>query len=382
MVYMAKPPKPGNPNISGRARNPVSHDPSELNPLKWTCPRRLCLWVLVFALAAVANWAYADEVLMKNGSRLLGTVVSMGGEKLIFKTEFAGEITIDWKQVELLTTEGPMEVQLEDGTEHKGKAVTAEEGRIVLQDKKEAPSRPISLAEVKSVNPEKPPEGWQFKGRLELGLSYESGNTSNDKVDFEGRLDFSRLHHAFTLYVESNMEKSFGEKTKDKSLFRLTYRRFLTEKIYLFGIAGAERDYFSDMLLLGLGGAGAGYQFWKSPEKNFMVYIGPSYVQEKYSEPQQSLGYRDEQDYAAALCGMDFDMWFFKQRLQFFHRNTGTWSLEDSDVWRLSTRTGFRVPMGKFFFTTLQYNYDYVNAPADGKLKADKEALIRVGWKW
>ena len=112
MVYMAKPPKPGNPNISGRARNPVSHDPSELNPLKWACPRRLCLWVLVFALAAGANWAYADEVLMKNGSRLLGTVVSMGGEKLIFKTEFAGEITIDWKQVELLTTEGTMEVQL------------------------------------------------------------------------------------------------------------------------------------------------------------------------------------------------------------------------------------------------------------------------------
>lgn len=382
MVYMAKPASQGNPHIIGRARNPISNDPAGLNKPRWTGARRLWLWVLVFALAAGANWSYADEVLMKNGSRLLGTVVSMGGEKLIFKTEFAGEITIDWKQVELLTTEDPMEVQLEDGTEHKGKAVTAEEGRIVLQDEEGAPSRPISLAEVKSVNPEKPPEGWQFHGRLELGLSYESGNTSNDKLNFEGKLDASRLPHVFTLYLESNIEESFGELTKDKLRTSLRYSRFLTKEMFLFGLAQAERDYFSDLLLLGLGSAGAGYQFWKSPEKNFKVYIGPSYVQEKYSEPQQSLGYRDEQDYAAALWGMDFDMWFFKQRLQFFHRNTGTWSLEDSDVWRFITRTGFRVPMGRIFFTTLQYNYDYVNTPADGKLKADKEALIRLGWKW
>ena len=61
---------------------------------------------------------------------------------------------------------------------------------------------------------------------------------------------------------------------------------------------------------------------------------------------------------------------------------TWTWSFEDSDVWRLITRTVFRVSMGKWFFTTLQCNYDYINVAADGRLKADKKALIRLEYKW
>ncbi|MBW1788995.1 MAG: DUF481 domain-containing protein [Deltaproteobacteria bacterium] len=245
-------------------------------PREWIDPLLLCLCAILLVATTGVHRAHADEVLMKNGSRLLGTVVSMEGEKLVLKTEFAGEITIDWKQVERLTTESPMEVQLEDGTEHKGKAVGAEEGRLVLQPEEGAPGSPISLAEVKSVNPEKPPEGWQFSGRLELGLSYESGNTDKDKLHLEGEVEASRLPHVFNLYVESNKEKNFGEKTEDKSLGQLKYSRFLTEKVYLFGVARAERDLFSDLRLLGVGGAGAGYQFWKSPEKNFNVFIGPS----------------------------------------------------------------------------------------------------------
>ena len=79
---------------------------------------------------------------------------------------------------------------------------------------------------------------------------------------------------------------------------------------------------------------------------------------------------------------VNFDMWFFSRFVQFFHVNSGTWSLEDSDVWRLLTRTGLRVPLAHKLFGSLQYNYDWVNSPADGKKNYDDALLLKLGLEW
>ena len=47
-----------------------------------------------FLLCMFVSIAYADELMMKNGDRLQGTVVSMSLGKLVFKTSYAGDITI------------------------------------------------------------------------------------------------------------------------------------------------------------------------------------------------------------------------------------------------------------------------------------------------
>ena len=64
------------------------------------------LLFLSFA-CAVAN---AEQVSLKNGDRLTGTIVSMDGKKLVLKTAYAGEVPIDWDSVDQFTSDQPLVV--------------------------------------------------------------------------------------------------------------------------------------------------------------------------------------------------------------------------------------------------------------------------------
>ena len=69
--------------------------------------------VLCFSMWHVMG-CFADEVVMKNGDRIQGKVVALTQGKLLFKTTYAGEITITWDQVSKLSIEQPLEVTLKD----------------------------------------------------------------------------------------------------------------------------------------------------------------------------------------------------------------------------------------------------------------------------
>ena len=58
--------------------------------------RLATVWAAGLLLFFLAANAWADEVFLKNGNHLLGTIVSMGEGKLVLKTDFAGRLTIDW----------------------------------------------------------------------------------------------------------------------------------------------------------------------------------------------------------------------------------------------------------------------------------------------
>ena len=103
-------------------------------------------------------------------------------------------------------------------------------------------------------------------------------------------------------------------------------------------------------------------------------------MSERYSKPMANMDNKDYRKYAAGFWAIDFDMWFFERFLQAFHHDDGYLSFEDTHVWRLRTRTGIRIPITHGFFTSLQYNFNWVNAPADGKLHYDSGVLFKLGW--
>jgi hypothetical protein len=350
-----------------------------VHPFKF-CTKVVCFVALL--LGFTVNFATADELFMKNGDRLQGKIKSMSKGKLIFETSYAGDITIDWGQVERLVTEGPFEVQFSDDKSLKGRVVSEEDGTLNLQPENGSTPQPITMAEVKTISPPPPPPSWKLDARISAGLSIESGNTNNRKFNADGQVGLKKYPHRITLYGEANLEEANDKETANNSLLNLDYNYFLSKKWYLFGNGLYQRDRFQDLTFLGAGSAGAGYQFWHSEEKNLTIKIGPSYVTERYSKPQANFGGKDERNYAAGFWAFDFDMWFFNRLVQFFHHDDVYLSLSDTDVWRLRTRTGFRIPVVYKLFTSLQYNYDWVNSPADGKTNYDDALLFKLGWQY
>ncbi len=74
---------------------------------------RQVIAVFVGALA-IASVASADTVVLKNGDHLTGTVEVSDGKDVTLKTDFAGEIKIQWSAVLELKTDKPIYVVTPD----------------------------------------------------------------------------------------------------------------------------------------------------------------------------------------------------------------------------------------------------------------------------
>ncbi len=324
----------------------------------------------------------ADELILKDGSRIVGNVVSMESKILVFETSFAGKISIEWEKVESITTDEVIEVTLDDKKVFVGKGVETDDGFMLLETVKGPETEPIPMVHIKALKHPEPPPSWKFTGRLDVSFSWERGNTEKDKTYIDGEIELKKFPHRFKSAFELKQEKSFDVTTDDAGFFTLSYDRFVSEQWYIFGRGFVQRDKFSDLSLLTRVSVGPGYQFWKSAEKNLFLEVGPGYVWEKYTTEQENFNNSDQRDYIAAVWALGFDIWLFNKKIQPFHNNSGSMSLEDASVWRIKTQTGIRLPMVYKLYTSLQYNYDWVNSPADGKKKYDEALLLKLGWKW
>ena len=72
--------------------------------------------ILPFLALFTAQPVMADELLLKDGSRLLGKVLKKEGATLEFETSYAGVIKVSWDAVSELRAEEPVKVMLEDET--------------------------------------------------------------------------------------------------------------------------------------------------------------------------------------------------------------------------------------------------------------------------
>jgi hypothetical protein len=350
-------------------------------PRKNSTPNGLWMGLLLaFWLLGTATPCQAGEVIMKNGDRIQGTVISMTQGKLVYKTEYAGEITIKWDQVAKLTTEKPLEVTLTDDKRLEGKVATAQSGELLFYPEDGASPSPVTMAQIKSMERPKPPATWDFTGNIKAGASKETGNTNTEKYSFIGNLKIFKMPHVFKFYGEFHKEWSKNVLSKDNWLGSGTYERFLTKKWFLWGGGVAQSDKFKDLTLRANAAVGPGYQVWNSSEKNLSLKLGPGYTYEKYSKMMKNFGNVDHREYFSGYWVLDFDMWFFGKLFQVFHHDDFLYDFEDSANWVVRTRTGINLPLISKLFASFQFNYDFDNQPADGKDKYDQYWIFSIGW--
>src|ERR1700691_4216310 len=80
---------------------------------------------LLLPLCACSLLCSADQVVLKNGDTITGTVIKKDGDKLTLKSEFLGEVTMPWSAVKSLKSDQELNVVLPGGEIAKGKVSTA-----------------------------------------------------------------------------------------------------------------------------------------------------------------------------------------------------------------------------------------------------------------
>ena len=175
--------------------------------------RRSLLCVLLIMIFASA--AAADQVTLKNGDRLSGNIVSGDGKTLLIKTEFAGDVTIQWDAIVGIESTQNLNLTLKDGTKLSGKITTTSDGRFVVAGATPAPAAPPSKdvivavrndAEQKTFDTEAekmahPKFTYFWSGLFDTGLALTRGNSSTASYTLDGKGVRETPRDKLTLYA-------------------------------------------------------------------------------------------------------------------------------------------------------------------------------------
>lgn len=336
------------------------------------------IFVMVFMILLMqVSAARADEIRLKNGDHLSGTVIRMEEGKLIFSTTYAGELAVVWDSIANLITDDPVTVVLSDETALKGFTKPSEDGTMKLKMGKIIETASFNLAEVRSINPKPAAKESPVKisGHATIGGTRKKGNTDREAYHMDVEVVARTEKNRYTIGGEFNRAEDEGEKTDDNMLGYMKYDHFLNHKWYLFNNASFENDEFKDLRLRTALGLGLGYQVWETEPLNLSLESGVGYVSEDYYDG-------DDDNYVSGRWALTFDKLLFGTGLQFFHFHEGFVGFEDTSDIYIRSRTGFRLPVYKIFNAALQYNYDWDNSPSPGRDNADETILYTLGCQW
>ncbi|MBU4010188.1 MAG: hypothetical protein KJ882_05430, partial [Proteobacteria bacterium] len=146
------------------------------------------LTIMVLIILFIPFNVFADEIRLKNGDHITGKIIKLDAEKMTFKTSYAGELSIVFKEITGIRTDAPIDVILSDGTKAKGIVTTGSDGNINI--KTELIEQPLSfeLANIKQINPPPPSPAVKIKGRLNVGINITDGNTNTKTYHGDGEL--------------------------------------------------------------------------------------------------------------------------------------------------------------------------------------------------
>jgi putative salt-induced outer membrane protein YdiY len=254
---------------------------------------KLIVAVILFVGAAFV--ASADTVVMKNGDRLTGTVVKSDGKQLTLKTDYAGDVNLQWAAVKEVTTDKPVFAVMPDKKTTSGK-VTTEGDALVITPGNAAPVR-VLLTDVTVLRDQDEQTAFdksQHPGLLEnwngganVGFALARGNTqtTNLSVAFNAvrATNTDKLTaYVASIYASNNAAGSSGVTANDIR-GGARFDRNIVPKIFGFASGDFEYNETQDLDLRSIWSGGLGYHAIKSDSTVLDLLAGGNYTRENYS---------------------------------------------------------------------------------------------------
>jgi len=259
--------------------------------------RRSVLLVVVSCLFALNG--RADQVTLKNGDRLTGTIVKSDAKTMLIKTELAGEVNVQWDAVTSIVSSQPLHLALKDGQTVVGTVTTAD-GKLDVSTKTTgevvAPRETVVTVrnddEEKSYDAEmdrlRNPHLTDFwSGILDTGLSVTRGNSATLAYNLSAKA--ARVTSRDKISVFSTAVYASDDTTPPNRTTAHAIRGGIrgdlnvSEKFFVFGFTDFEYDQLQDLDLRNVLGGGLGYHVIKAKNTTFDVFGGGDYEQEYFS---------------------------------------------------------------------------------------------------
>lgn len=250
------------------------------------------LVVALFLLSAIS--AVADQIVLKNGDRLSGSITKSDGKELVIKTDYAGDVTVKFDAIQSITSTGDLNVSLA-GKTVVGPVTTSGDNLVVATKTAgpvEAPKSSMTMlrspaeeaAYEKTLHPGLL-DGW--KGGLNLGFAATTGNSQTENLNIAFNGVRTGLHDKLTLYTTTiyavNNATSPSQTTANSNAGGALYDHDLSKRAFAFVNADFFSNALQDLNLRSTFGGGLGAHMIKTSATTFDLLLGVNYTHESYS---------------------------------------------------------------------------------------------------
>lgn len=334
--------------------------------------------VLVILGAVSSSWA--DEVYFVNGDRISGTIVRMEGESLILQTTHSGEIQIDWAKVKGLSSETPLTVELNDGTQYRGPVnFTESEGFQMVEPKELIEKKPPEVQTkeffIDSIAAINPIPWFRYNADASFGGNRTAGNSDTQAINGSISATARFGGHRVGLGGRYNYGESVGKVTARNARGDLHYDYFLTEKIFLNVDELFEQDSFQDLTLRSTTTVGPGYQLFDTEEHELAVIGGLGFVHQDFRT-------RSTIQSPTTLWSIHWGYWIIPDGVKIFldHQGFKDFGKESSAV-RVNSSQGIRIKLNKHLFLNFEYDIRFNSQPLFGNKKFDEAFILGIGFE-
>lgn len=247
-----------------------------------------------FLILFLSSFAVADQITLKNGDRITGTIVKSDSKTLLFDSALVGELTIALENIADVVTDKPLYVGLENGTTIAGSLkINADQAEIKTSDKAVTTSRSTiqflrSESEQRSYESSLNP-GWleQWTGGADLGLALTKGNSDTTNIALGLAMSRQTRRDKTSLYAAAvyNRDSTGGDSRTVANTIRFggRYERDFNEKWFGYGFSDLERNGLQDLNLRWVLGGGVGYHAIRNERTNLDLLGGLAMNQEYFS---------------------------------------------------------------------------------------------------
>lgn len=286
------------------------------------------LFLAAVCLLVLSATALADEVRLKNGDRLTGTIIKADAKTLTLKTDYAGAVTISTDAIAEVVSNEPLYVALSDGKTLVGKVATSGgKYEVETKDAGKAAGEMSAVQAIRSPAEQTTYERMQnpswldlWNGGIDFGYSLTTGNTRTNTLALGSNLSRQTRRDKTTLYAAyinaKNKNKGVTETTANAIRGGGRYEINISSRITTFGFADFEYNQIQLLDLRSVLGGGFGYYAVKNDRAQLQVFGGAAYNRENFST-----GLR--RNSGEVFVGEDFllkisDRVVFKERFQLF----------------------------------------------------------------
>ena len=333
-------------------------------------------WVRVSLVSAslFLSAAWADQVVMKNGDRVTGSIVKQDGKTITIKTDLFGVVTAPWDQVTSVKSEQPVNVVLKDGRTLLGTLSTSD-GKVEIgtRDTKVGVA-PGDVTGMRNADEQKSYERLLNPGLLQLwsggvNVGWAGTNGNAKTLTFTTALNAARVTNTDKTSIYFNLIKASalinGKSASTAQAVRggLGYDHNVSPRLFVNGFNDWEYDRFQNLDLRFVIGAGFGFHAVKGERGVLNLLGGADYNHSSFSTPLT-------RNAAEAFWGDEYTLKLSSvsslvQSFRMFN------NLSDTGSYRVNVDLGITTKLRRWFTWNLALSDRYLSNPAPGRKTND-----------